>query len=159
MVALVLPDRRYERSYQEARDELGDPLVVSFSALLARFEDYRHGRVPAGRVPETTLWLVAGDDYLGRIAIRHALNDALRVDGGHIGYDVRPSRRGQGLGTRMLRLAMPYAHALGVDPAMLTCDADNLASWRLIERCGGARESTFVHDGVTCFRYWLPTTS
>jgi predicted acetyltransferase len=157
-VALVLPAGQYERSYREARDEQGDPLVSAFSELLARFEDNRAGRVDADRVPSTTYWLVEGSTYLGRISIRHVLSDALRVFGGHIGYDIRPSRRGQGLGTQMLRLAMPCAALLGIDPAMLTCDTENAASWRLIERCGGIRESTFSYDGTTRFRYWLPTT-
>ncbi|HYJ26251.1 MAG TPA: GNAT family N-acetyltransferase, partial [Nocardioides sp.] len=42
-------------------------------------------------VPCTTLWWVDGEDYLGRIAIRHELNDFLLDVGGHIGYDVRPT--------------------------------------------------------------------
>jgi predicted acetyltransferase len=157
---LALPAERFEVSYREARGEQGDLLAEPFSALLARFADRREGRIEARFVPETTLWLVDPhrDTYLGRIAIRHRLNDSLRVLGGHIGYDIRRSRRGQGLGGAMLRLALPHARALGVDPAMLTCDVANAASWRMIERCGGTRESTFVHDGVERYRYWLPTT-
>ena len=159
MVALVLPSEQYEASYREARDEQGDPLVSSFSELLQRFADNTAGRVGADRVPSTTLWLVDGDTYLGRIGIRHMLNDSLRVFGGHIGYDIRPSRRGQGLGTQLLALALPHAHALGIDPAMLTCDVENVASWRLMERCGATRESTFSYEGTQRYRYWLPTRS
>ena len=159
MVALVLPAGQYEPSYREARDEQGDPLVESFSELLVRFANNRAGIVGAGKVASTTLWLVDGDVYLGRVGIRHELNAALRVFGGHIGYDIRPSRRGQGLGTELLRLALPHARALGIDPAMLTCDAENVASWRMMERCGGTRESTFTYEGTLRYRYWLPTTS
>ncbi len=156
---LSLPAERFEVSYREARGEQGDLLAESFSALLSKFADRREeGRIEARFVPETALWLVDGDTYLGRISIRHRLNESLRVLGGHIGYDIRPSRRGQGLGGAMLRLALPHAHALGVDPAMLTCDTANIASWRMIERCGGTRESTYMHDGVERYRYWLPTT-
>ncbi|CAN5785963.1 GNAT family N-acetyltransferase [soil metagenome] len=155
---LALPGERFESSYREALGEQGNPLADSFLALLQRFADRRAGRVAPGMVADTTLWLVDGDSYLGRISIRHTLDDRLRIIGGHIGYDIRPSRRGQGLGSQMLALALPHAHALGIDPAMLTCDLANVASWRMIERNGGMREAAFEHEGVTRLRYWIPTT-
>jgi predicted acetyltransferase len=46
---------------------------------------------PIGHVPCTTLWWVEGDEYLGRLAIRHRLTEWLRNVGGHVGYDVRPT--------------------------------------------------------------------
>lgn len=167
MLVLVLPSAQREASYVESERELlalGVPLerlaldADAFRTRLAQIADAREGRVAPGKVASTTLWLVDGDAYIGRISIRHALNDVLRVIGGHIGYDVRPSRRGHGFGGQMLALALPHASALGIDPAMLTCDAANLASWRMIERCGGAREAAYVHEGLLRYRYWLPTT-
>ncbi|HEX3589598.1 MAG TPA: hypothetical protein VHV74_08190 [Pseudonocardiaceae bacterium] len=47
----------------------------------------------AGWVTCTTWWWCDGSTYLGRIALRHELTDSLRVAGGHIGYDVRPTAR------------------------------------------------------------------
>lgn len=105
-------------------------------------------------VPCTTLWWVDGDDYLGRLAIRHRLNDFLLDVGGHIGYDVRPSRRREGHATAMLRGALPWAHRLGIDPALVTCDDDNVGSIRVIEAAGGVLEDV---RGVKR-RYWLPTS-
>jgi predicted acetyltransferase len=165
---LVLPSEQYEPSYRESERELielGVPAAElaldgeAFRARLARIAAFASGVLPpGGRVPSTTLWLVEGDTYLGRFSIRHVLNDSLRVFGGHIGYDIRPSRRGQGLGGFMLRAGLPHVAALGIDPAMLTCDADNVASWRMMERCGATRESSFEYEGTTRYRYWLPTT-
>jgi predicted acetyltransferase len=161
-VELVTPSQRYRASFLEAQRELGnDAKIVDDAAFAAMLDDLARARVreaTATRVPATTLWLVDGEVFLGRISIRHTLSDALRVIGGHIGYDVRPSRRGQGLGTRMLALVLPRAKALGVDPAMLTCDASNDASWRMIERAGGTRVETFMHDGIDRYRYSLPTS-
>jgi predicted acetyltransferase len=37
----------------------------------------------------------------------------------------------------MLGLSLPIANKLGVDPALLTCDATNVASRRVIEANGG----------------------
>jgi len=34
---------------------------------------------------------VTEEQFVGRISIHHELNDALRVEGGHIGYDTVPS--------------------------------------------------------------------
>ena len=104
-------------------------------------------------VPCTTLWWIDGDDYLGRLAIRHRLNDFLFEVGGHIGYDVRPSARRRGHASAMLRAALPWAHALGVDPALVTCDDDNVGSVRVIEAAGGELEDVRGKKR----RYWIPT--
>ena len=51
---------------------------------------------PEGFVPATELWWVDGDEFLGRISIRHRLTPTLLEVGGHIGYDVRPTARRRG---------------------------------------------------------------
>jgi predicted acetyltransferase len=108
---------------------------------------------PEGHVPSTTLWWVAGTDYLGRIAIRHRLTPRLRDGGGHIGYDVRPSARRRGHATAMLRAALPMARQLNVDSALVTCDADNIGSRMVIERNGGILED----QRGDLLRFWVPT--
>ena len=65
---------------------------------------------------------MAEDGFVGRLSILHELNDALRVEGGHIGYDTVPSFRGRGVATEMLRQALPVARALGLT------DVDRLPS-------------------------------
>jgi len=92
---------------------------------------------PGGYVPQTILWWVEGDEYVGRVAIRHWLTDGLRRHGGHIGYEVRPSARRQGHATAMLAAALPIAAALDIDPAHVDCSAANVASRRVIEKNGG----------------------
>ncbi len=109
---------------------------------------------PEQHVPCTTLWWVDGVDYLGRLAIRHRLNDRLLELGGNIGYDVRPAARRQGHATAMLRAALPWARALGIERALVTCDVDNVASIRVIEAAGGRMEDV---RGVKR-RYWVATS-
>jgi predicted acetyltransferase len=109
---------------------------------------------PEGYVPSTTLWWVDGTDYLGRIAIRHRLTPRLREVGGHIGYDVRPSARRQGHATAMLRTALPVARQLNVNPALVTCDTDNVGSRKVIERNGGVLEDQRGDK----LRFWVPTS-
>ncbi|GAA5190025.1 GNAT family N-acetyltransferase [Rugosimonospora acidiphila] len=108
---------------------------------------------PPGHVPSTTLWWVDGEEYLGRIAIRHRLTPGLLEVGGHIGYDVRPSARRRGHATAMLRAALPVARTLGIDSALVTCDVDNVASRKVIEHNGGVLED---QRGVK-LRFWVPT--
>jgi predicted acetyltransferase len=106
---------------------------------------------PDGRVPQTTLWWVSGNEYLGRISIRHRLTASLREIGGHIGYDIRPSARRRGHATAMLAAALPVARSLGIDAALLTCDEDNIASRKVIEANGGVLEDK--SGGKV--RYWV----
>ena len=106
-----------------------------------------------GYVPQTTLWWVDGDEYLGRVGIRHYLSDHLRRHGGHLGYEVRPSARGRGHATAMLAAALPAAAKLGIDPAHLDPDASNVASCRVIEKNGGVLDR---REGEHLF-YLVPT--
>ena len=109
---------------------------------------------PAGWVPATTLWWVDDDTFLGRLAIRHRLTPHLLEAGGHIGYDVRPTARRRGHATAMLRAALPVVAHLGIDPALITCDVDNVGSRKVIEAAGGRFED---RRGIK-LRYWVPTT-
>lgn len=108
---------------------------------------------PRGWVPCTTLWYVEGTAYLGRLAIRHRLTPWLLERGGHIGYDVRPSARRNGYATNMLRDALPIAKGLGIDDVLVTCDVDNAASRRVIEKNGGRLED----ERGGKLRFWIPT--
>jgi predicted acetyltransferase len=107
----------------------------------------------AGHVPCTTWWWVEGEEYLGRIALRHRLTDWLREFGGHIGYDVRPAARRRGHATAMLRAVLPHASAMGIDPVLVTCDVDNIPSRKVIEASGGVLEDE-RHGKL---RFWVPT--
>ena len=106
-----------------------------------------------GIVPHTTWWWVDGEDYLGRISVRHRLTQFLRDVGGHVGYYVRPSRRRRGHATAMLRAVLPYAADLGLEQVLVTCDDSNEGSRRAIEAAGGA----FEDQRGAKLRYWLTT--
>jgi predicted acetyltransferase len=108
---------------------------------------------PRQYVPETVLWWVAEDDYLGRIAIRHRLNASLLRRGGNIGYDVRPSARRQGHAGAMLAAALPVAAGLGIARARIDCDVANIASRRVIEKNGGLLEK----EERGSLYFWVPT--
>jgi predicted acetyltransferase len=164
--ALAEPTPRVHASFVEAVREYRaegryarlDPVQLADTDQFRRYLDRLRADTRPGvlryRVPQTNLWLVEGDEYLGRLSIRHRLNRRLRFMGGHIGYDVRPSCRRRGHATLMLRLSLPVAHQLGIDPALVTCDDTNVASRRVIEANGGRLAS--ASDGI--LRFWVPTS-
>jgi predicted acetyltransferase len=100
-------------------------------------------RVPAPDfVPCLIYWAVLDEQVAGRIALRLELNEFLRQVGGHIGYIVRPSFRGQGVATEMLRLVLATEAAKKMGRLLVTCDEGNLASEKAILRNGGVYERT-----------------
>jgi predicted acetyltransferase len=176
---LVLPDARYRRSFAaamaefaaEGRGRPNDRTVIgryiheqseawasdaAFGAFCAAIRSQRLEETPRpdGFVPDTELWYVAGDEFLGRVGIRHRLTPGLLEKGGHIGYDVRRSARRRGHATAMLGEALAIARALGIDRALVTCDVDNVGSRTVIERNGGVLEDQ--RDRV--LRFWVATT-
>ncbi len=146
MVKLIVPNEEYLQSYIEAHDEYVDHNVSTYSFtdtsscdIFAKFDRYRNERdLPPNRVGADTFWLVDDDKryFIGEIAIRHRLNDALAQRGGHIGYGVRYSEWNCGFGTKMLALALEKAKELRISPVLITCNDDNPASARVMEKNG-----------------------
>lgn len=178
MPQLISPDASVHVSFVEAMDEFQaegrggaaddsmvggdirqygltwqDPRVFAEYVMMVRADAEEASPRPEGYVPCTTLWYVDGDNYLGRIAIRHTLTSSLLEWGGHIGYDIRPAARRRGHATVMLRTALPIARELGIESALITCDPENIASRRVIEACGG----TFEDARHGKLRFWVPT--
>lgn len=168
MATLVAPHLTYHSSVVQAMAEhqaegrlvelsathLSEPAEFEIYVERLRAEELEDSTRPVGMVPQTTLWWVEGNGYLGRLSIRHRLTDHLLRVGGHIGYEVRPTARRRGHATAMLRASLPHAQRLGIDPALVTCDDTNIASKTVIERNGGQLENLL--DGK--LRYWVPTS-
>jgi|SRR5437899_1661738 len=109
-------------------------------------------------VPSTFLFAFVGPRIVGRVEIRHALNASLEQQGGHIGYVVVREFRRQGYATDILRQALQIARMqLGLHRVLVTCDADNIASIKTIEKNGGVLENTISGDGAekAWRRYWI----
>ncbi len=131
---------------------------LTWAGYLRQLADHKSGRnLPDHLVPST--FLVAGVDgqIVGRVSIRHELNDFLRIRGGHIGYGVLPQFRRRGYATEILRQALVVARSLGIDRVLITCDDGNLASSRVIESCGGKLDSVLPAEPEfpALRRYWV----
>ena len=133
---------------------------MAWHDYLAMLDDLEHGRrLPSGWVPTTFLVAEVDGVLVGRSSIRHRLNPFLQRIGGHIGYGVVPQHRRRGHATEILRQSLDVIRTIGVDRVLVTCDITNVASRRVIERCGGVPTTTYDGPDVAVpkLRYWCTT--
>ena len=170
---LVVPVSKYKESFLEAlteyqKEKTTDRLDIfalnktelqgDFQSYIKRIENYSLGKnLPLGYVPDTTYWLIDGSEFIGRISIRHKLTESLLREGGHIGYDIRPSKRKLGYGKKILELALPKAKMLGITKALITCDETNIGTKKIIEANGGVLENSVAMGDrkPRKLRYWI----
>ncbi len=108
-------------------------------------------------VPESVHWGVLGDRVIGVIALRHTLTERLARFGGHVGYEVRPTSRRQGLATAMIRELLLTERARTMGRILVTCAPTNTGSRRAIEANGGVLQGIVFVEEVnreTC-HYWI----
>lgn len=154
---LVVPSVKYKDSYLKAVSEyqaenLFNYRTLNISDLEKYFEKYikkikqeANGiGLQEGYVPHTLFWLVDDEGYIGMLDLRHRLNDYLRTAGGHIGYDIRPTRRRQGLGKLILKLGLERVKKLGIEEVIISCNVGNAGSNKIIEANGGK----FINDVI-----------
>lgn len=173
---LIKPSVQYKDSYIKAVEEYQavdsddrkdiyqlktDDLKKDFAGYVERLLSESEGKnLPEGYVPQTTYWFIDNGEFIGRVAIRHSLTDHLLKEGGHIGYDIRPSKRNKGYGKKILELALPKTKELGINKVLVTCNETNIASKKIIEANGGVLENRFdLGEGKPAkLRYWITLT-
>ncbi len=159
--SLEAPSTEYKESYVDAvrafkKEGLWWYADVSPEQLDKNFEAFVDEL--NARKGVTTLWAIVDGKYAGRIDLRHELTPALRIVGGHIGYDTVPAYRGKGLASGMLRKILPLAKTIGLIEVLLTCDDNNRASIQVIEKNGGVLKETkkIAEDKPLKRYYWIP---
>lgn len=172
---LIRPTADYKDDYLEALAEYhaeGRYLHQNIGLLSADFDDFIEGlRADKGYphqpyqdwvepVPETIVWLVKDDQYIGTVDIRHRLNWHLEKWGGHVHFNIRPSMRGKGFGTKILKKAIPIINYLGIEKALITIKPEDDAAIRIVESCGAEfeDETTATDKFPAMRRYWLNCT-
>lgn len=147
-------------------DDVDSP--AGFAEWVARLRREGDESVPPapGLVHAAYWWIVDHEDVtqedvaredmvLGAISLRYALTDFLLQAGGHIGYSVRPSARGRGAASFALRTVLGVARRRHLDSVLITCDDDNTASARVIEKHGGVLEDVRDTPIGLKRRYWI----
>jgi len=146
---LVKPAKEYEASWYRAVDEFRrDDKTIKLWEVLGDPDDLgkcirtavKHAQgigLLADWVPYNLLWLVDNGEIVGLVSFRHKLNDFLAREGGHIGYEIVPSKRRMGYGNKILELTLRKAKEMGFEKIVIACDDNNIASRKIIERNGG----------------------
>jgi predicted acetyltransferase len=131
-----------------------------FYAYLRELETTAQGEdMPVGTIRQATFWLVQDDStLLGSARIRPELTPDWE-EGGHIDFDMRPSERGKGYGTKLLEMAVAQARSFGLKELILICDAGNPAAERVIIKNGGepVEQAPSIKPGEPVYRYKIMT--
>ena len=130
----------------------------SWPEYLALLTDQRAGlNLPERHVPSTFLLAEVAGQLVGRVSIRHQLNEFLLREGGHIGYGVLPAHRRRGHATEILRQSLVIARSLGIIRVLVTCNDDNAGSIAVIESCDGVLNSVVpgAPGAPAVRRYWI----
>lgn len=179
MPKLVTPSVRFQNSFLEAAGEYRREFQGTGNERIKRYADLdleklrdpgefgkftekliaqaRGEGLPEGFVRDSVFWLANGEEFIGQVNIRHRLTPLLMKTGGHIGYDIRPTKRKQGYGKLILKLALEKAKELGIKDILVTCDATNIGSKKVIETNGGKFESQVKGEPgkPDKLRYWI----
>ncbi|WP_135455202.1 GNAT family N-acetyltransferase [Vibrio echinoideorum] len=110
--------------------------------------------LPEGWTPASTYFCIESGQILGVTRVRHGTSEYIHDVIGHIGYETLPQARGRGIASHMLSWVQRYVL---VESAIITCDCNNIASQKVIEKCGGQFLNTFYseQDKHEVLRYQL----
>ncbi len=154
---------RYRDAFLPEDEDMWSGLSASGRTDLPAYLDWiersaENRDLPAGIVPMDTFWVFAEGEMGGELTIRHYIRGSLIAFGGHVGYSVQPKFRGRGVATAMLRFALNHLASIGEVEALVTCDETNVASARVIEKCGGVRIVDGRSRGRVSRRYLIPVS-
>ena len=163
---LVKLEEKYRRHLTDMLDEwyATEEKIIPYAIRRLDYRDFDYYMAnleikddSEGLVPDSVFFCLdeETDQFVGAVNIRHYLNDALLLNGGHIGDGVVPSRRRQGIATKMIGLALEECRKLGIDRVLMVCDRENVGSAKSIQKNGGVLENEVVVDGITEQRYWI----
>jgi predicted acetyltransferase len=170
MPALVNPAQTYKEAFRSyASDYVASAetfwidyyqeSLENFEGYLTRLRDESLGLgLPPDRTPFSSYWYLREDGKIVAVSrIRHSVNDWINRSVGHIGFDVRPSERRKGYATLLLRETLIKAKQMGHTEVLLICDADNIASTKVIERNNGVFCDVIdsLFSGRRAKRYWI----
>lgn len=165
---LAKPDIKYKKSFEKyviAYREAGETYYFSmYKQALQNFDGYlkylnnwlKGIDLKDGFVNTSTFWLIDNNEVVGVTRVRHE-----EVEGaGHIGYDISPIYRKKGYGTQILKLALREAEKIGIKDVIVTCNVENTASRKIIEKNNGRLLGTIFdkEENENLYKYVIRTT-
>jgi predicted acetyltransferase len=152
---------------RDVRDEELAEIAEDAAGFLRRLRGEEAGMIKLAdgsevpRLPGLARWMWDGA-FCGSINLRYQpdTEELPPHVSGHVGYAVVPWKRSRGYATRALGLLLPLARRRGLSRVLLTCDADNLASRRVIAANGGipdGDEADPHRPEIRKPRFWIST--
>ncbi|MBN9561176.1 MAG: GNAT family N-acetyltransferase [Alphaproteobacteria bacterium] len=152
---------------RDVRDEELTAIAKNTAGFLRQLRGEEAGIVKladgreVSRLPGLVRWMWDGE-FCGAINLRYqpGTEELPPYVSGHVGYSVVPWKRSRGYATRALSLLLPLARQAGLARVLLTCDADNIASCRVITANGGIAEGDEPNadrPDVRKLRFWIDT--
>ena len=156
----------YEKSVEKVKQGVikkHDLMFVNIDEvdIIQKCKDNRiREKLPKGYVPSYDYFFVDDDKFIGILHIRIELTTSLLKFGGNIGYGINPTYWHKGYGTKILELGLEKARELGLsNKVLITCNDDNIGSYKIIEKNGGVLENKIEHEIdneiYLIRRYWI----
>ena len=174
MLKLIEASEKYLDQYREAYNlailKINEGLIKKHDLMfmnpdevdvIERMRDNRDKtKLKPTYVPSYDYFAVDDDKLIGVIHIRIELTPSLLNYGGHIGYGINPKYWRQGYGKELLKLGLEKGkYLIKEDNILITCDDDNIGSYKIIEANGGILENKVMNEdsGETFLtrRYWI----
>ena len=112
------------------------PEGLSFGQVRLKFVRIIPGDPSRGFVPAYHFRILLADDSdVGHINFRVGDTEHVLVCAGHIGFEIHEQFRGNGYALEACRAMAPFIRLISGE-VTITCDPDNVASLRTIERLG-----------------------
>jgi len=158
---LVKPNKKYQKSFENyalAYRKINDEHYFNkYKKALENFSDYlndlnnysKGNNLPQGEVITSTFWLIDKEEVVGVVRIRHQEVECA----GHIGYDISPDCRKRGYGYQILKLALEKCVEIGMEEVILTCNIENTASKKIIEKNNGKLLGTIFDEEENEYLY------
>lgn len=166
MLDFILPTEQSREDvlsfYSEIENSGGECIGISnyknFDLWLTGMQNRSAGKnLPDGYVRENFYLCYEETHLIGVFSLKFELTEFLLNYGGHIGYATRPSDRGRGLATQMLKQGLTLSRKFGLNRILCICDSDNNASERVILKNGGILEDQRYNpaEEITVKRFWI----
>ena len=116
--------------------------------------------VPPGYSLSYEYLYIEENEVVGMVNFRPQIenNQFLKLYGGHIGYNVKPSKRGKGIGSKMLKDFLEICkNEYSLNIVMISCIKSNEASKKIILNNNGVFESEILYKpkNEMLERYWI----
>ncbi|QFI36717.1 GNAT family N-acetyltransferase [Moritella marina ATCC 15381] len=161
-IKIELADASHLTAFKSYVDECVTDGIVLYEFIFNNHATYLNKRIayargeqlPKGWTPISTYFCIENDIILGSLRVRQGDSDYINNVIGHVGYETRPSARGQGVAQLMLSYIQ---NTVLTDAVIITCAPSNLASRKVIEKCGGEFLNQFYskEEALQVLRYRL----